>query len=297
MQEIEAMDLDSWEEFEERLKELRRQRHFKYFDSLPLLFRGQENSDWPLNTTLDRSNPQWTPFAEYFRRISKIRPEIESFIDRKWLLPEYPEVRRLGSAYDQFSLRLSSGKLPAYAYMAYLRHHGFPSPLLDWSRSSHIAAFFAFRKAFVDNDQENKKVSIFVLSGEQFTSRGNGIPLIFRLGPYVRTHRRHFLQQSEYTLCLIFENEWRFAKYSDVFHRPHQHQGVFQKFNIPLTEGRRVLRLLDEYNLNASSLFGSEEGLMETLAMREFAFGAGGSSAQEKLGKDLGKISKRQKQR
>src|SRR5579871_975887 len=36
-------------------------------------------------------------------------------------------------------------QFPGYDYMAYLRHHGFPSPLLDWTRSPYVAAFFAFR--------------------------------------------------------------------------------------------------------------------------------------------------------
>jgi hypothetical protein len=68
-------------------------------------------------------------------------------------------------------------------------------------------------------------------------------------------------------------SSWRFALYEDVFDRPNPRQGIFLKFNIPLAEGPKVLRLLDEYNLNTSSLFSTEEGLMETLAMREFAFG------------------------
>jgi hypothetical protein len=270
---IREVNVATWEEFEEELKSLRAPANREETGSLPLLFRGQENSDWPLYTTLDRSKRRGMLFAEYFRRISKIRPEIESFTDRKWRLPEYPAVYRESNEYDSFSLKLTSGRLPAYAYMAYLRHHGFPSPLLDWTRSSHIAAFFAFRKIFWGDGTPNRKASIFVLSEEQFTVRGSDMPSIFRMGPYVRTHRRHFLQQSEYTVCLIFDSAWRFAQYDDVFNRPNAHQGVFLKFNIPLTEGPKILRLLDEYNLNTSSLFSTEEGLMETLAMREFAFG------------------------
>jgi hypothetical protein len=270
---IREVNVATWEEFAEQLKELREPENPNKTDSLPLLFRGQEDSDLPLQTTLDRIKQPGMLFTEYFRRISKIRPEIESFTDRKWKLPSYPAVYREAKEYDSFSLRLTSGRLPAYAYMAYLRHHGFPSPLLDWTRSSHIAAFFAFKKTFGGGPPQNRRASIFVLADEQFTVHGNHIASIFRMGPYVRTHRRHFLQQSEYTVCLIFDNEWRFARYGDAFDRPNAHQGILVKFNIPLLEGPKVLRLLDEYNLNSSSLFSNEEGLMETLAMREFDFG------------------------
>jgi len=45
------------------------------------------------------------------------------------------------------------------------------------------------------------------------------------------------------------------------------------KFNIPSTERVKVLKFLDAFNLNAYSLFGSEESLMETIAIREFDFG------------------------
>lgn len=271
MADIQTLNVSTWEEFQERLKPLRDANHKNAARLLPLLFRGQENSEWPLNTTLERANQAYLSFVEYYRRIIKIRPEIESFTDRKWRLPKYIEVLRDVREYDAFSLKLTAGRLPAYAYMAYLRHHGFPSPLLDWTRSSHVAAFFAFRKAIWGSVGTQKKASIFVLAPEPFNSGGNRMPMVTRLGPYVRTHRRHFLQQSEYTVCTIFKTDWRFAQYADVFNYRNAHQGVFQKFNIPLTEGPKVLRLLDEYNLNASSVFSSEEGLMETLAMREFA--------------------------
>ena len=101
---------------------------------------------------------------------------------------------------------------------------------------------------------------------------------IRRVGPYVRTHRRHFLQQSDYTVCAEFKNagdqsgEWYFAKHEGVFQRNAPYQDILWKFNIPWTERLKVLRLLDEYNLNAFSLFESEESLMETLAVRELSF-------------------------
>jgi len=57
------------------------------------------------------------------------------------------------------------------------------------------------------------------------------------------------------------------------------HQGVFNikssdqdllwKIEIPASERVNVLRFLDKFNLNAFSLFDSEESLIETLAFRE----------------------------
>ena len=94
--------------------------------------------------------------------------------------------------------------------------------------------------------------------------------VVYFFGPYVKTHRRHVLQQSQYTACLSFHDEWRFESYDSVFEHGRRQQAFCWKFTIPATERRRVLALLDEHNLNAFSLFGSEESLMETLATREF---------------------------
>ena len=94
--------------------------------------------------------------------------------------------------------------------------------------------------------------------------------VMYCFGPYVKTHRRHVLQQSEYTVCLSFHDEWRFETYNSVFEDGYSQQAFCWKFTVPTTERSKVLALLDEYNLNAFSLFGSEESLMEALANREF---------------------------
>lgn len=44
------------------------------------------------------------------------------------------------------------------------------------------------------------------------------------------------------------------------------------KFNFPSVQRVAVLQLLDEYNLNAFSLFDSEEALLETMWLRELVF-------------------------
>jgi len=115
-------------------------------------------------------------------------------------------------------------------------------------------------------------------SPEGYRADSSAEPWIQRTGPYVSTHRRHFLQQSDYTLCMNFhENAWYFAGHTEVFGRGDIHQDLLWKFNIPWTERLKVLKLLDDYNLNALSLFDSEEALMETMALRELEFKKGDS--------------------
>ena len=112
-----------------------------------------------------------------------------------------------------------------------------------------------------------------------FKVTGSPEAWICRVGPHVRTHRRHFLQQSDYTMCADFKkvgdqpSEWHFGKQAGVFQCGVSHQDLLWKFNIPWTERLKVLKRLDEYNLNAFSLFESEESLMETLAVRTMEFG------------------------
>jgi hypothetical protein len=235
MQEYpEEINVNSWEEFEQRLKDLREHVNSPESAALPMLFRGQENSCWPLATTLERSNQPGMLFQDYYRLISRVKPQVESFTGNEWQIPGYLEVEQVVREYDAFSVALTFGKLPAYPYMVYLRHHGFPSPLLDWTRSSNVAAYFAFSKA--DDAMDRGKVSIYVFSAAARQGGGNREPQVCRLGPYVRTHRRHFLQQCEYTMCVIFESDWRFEAYQNVFDARNK-PGAFWKFNVPSTGG------------------------------------------------------------
>lgn len=97
-----------------------------------------------------------------------------------------------------------------------------------------------------------------------------GEPLIRQVGPYVRSHPRHFLQQSDYTFAAAFdENGWRFHPHESVVGSRFHKQDALWKFNLPSSEGPTVLESLEQYNLNAFSLFDSQEALLETLWFRE----------------------------
>ena len=278
---MQTVEVEDWEAFGKQIQDIRRTT-VPAGRTAMILFRGNRDSTWELTSTLERAGRGGMAISEYYGLISRLNPQIESFTERKWEIRPWPEVKKSLQDYDTWA----EAHFPTpeeYSYMAYLRHHGFPSPLLDWSRSPQIAAFFAFRTAVAPLAG---KVSIYAYLEKPKGFKVTGSPgsWIRRVGPYVRTHQRHFLQQSDYTVCAEFKNvgdqssEWYFAKHEGVFQRNVQHQDFLWKFNIPWTERLKVLRLLDEYNVNALSLFDSEESLTETLAVRELEFPGDGSN-------------------
>lgn len=231
------------------------------------LFRGLADSGFTLSTTLERAGRLNESISRYYHTICKVQPQIETFGHRVWNLPDWPEMDAGLKEYDTLSLHRFP-QLDTYSFMVHLRHHGFPSPLLDWTGSPFVESFFAFRHGV---SPSTGKVAIWAFS-EKVNGKvsGSGEPRIRRVGPFVRTHKRHFLQQSDYTIGVLFDAKegWRFAEHEAMFALSESHQDFLWKFTIPWTERIKVLKALDRYNLNAFSLFDSEDTLMETMALR-----------------------------
>jgi len=271
---IKEKALNSWDRFLEQVSTLAAEREAESSDGTYhsyLLFRGQSDSEWPLSTTLER----WTGENLYVRRyhvgLTAIQSEVESRIDRYWNVPSYPEfealLEREKERETRFFRLLRDTQL--YEYMVYVRHHGFPSPLLDWSKSPYIAAYFAFAHA-----RPETKVAIYAY--QEYAGHGKegwaAAPRIEQLGPHVRTHPRHYLQQAEYTIAIENEGlEMRYCAHDTAFdNNDRESQDRLWKLTIPSSERRRALRYLHLHNISAYSLFGSEDTLMESLGIREF---------------------------
>lgn len=254
--------LNSWEDFEYKIENLfnkiKEQSDPKY-TPYPL-FRGQRNSDWKLKTTLERATLEKISCNKYHSILGKIKSHIESISENSWDFPKYQE-----SDNTPIFSKVS------YSFMIYLRHHQFPSPLLDWTRSPYVAAFFAFN----DFDSEHQKdVAIFTyIEDFGFKVYHEEDAKITKLGPDVKTHKRHYLQQSEYTICTKKEDDdgkVYFWNHEEVFFKNSEFQDLLTKYIIPYSERQKVLKKLDLMNINSYSLFHNEEGLMNTLALREF---------------------------
>ena len=255
--------LKTWEELQSEVDSLIKSPGDK---SESLLFRGQADSDWKLDTTMERNLMSPIYLDRYYRFAFTAKSRLETLTNLSWDIPIPPEYDKWLEEKDT----LSFIDLPGYDYLAYLRHHGYPSPFLDWTASQYIASFFAFNSVTPTTE---KYVSIYCYLEYSNVGkvRSSDQPEIYVLGPYVKVHKRHVLQQSQYTICVELDNNYKsmYTNHEQVFKKDELRQDNLWKFNIPSTERSKALGLLNKMNINAFSLFGTEDSLVESIATNE----------------------------
>ena len=255
---MEIIEINSWGEWKqetERLIAENRQANEQECYTPPLLFRGQKSASWGLESSLERLGNKLPSMELFHKEIMIVKIAFESLTGKRW---NQPFDSKLGDDYP--------GPPKDYEFLVYLRHNGYPTPILDWTRSPYVASFFAYQQK-----SSEKQVAIFIYQESKNGCKGGwvGEPTIINCGPTIRTHERHYIQQAEYTYCKKKEGDnWYYANHEDGFSCSDEDQDILKKYILPANERRKAMADLDAMNINAFSLFGSEEGLAEMLSNR-----------------------------
>lgn len=255
-------NLNSWREFIEEINGIedeiaKRSKTTIGHYSKPL-YRGQANASWKLETTLERETKRPMTMATYHLNYVRSAYALLSGFNEKY----GPFDKEADCSYEA----LGYHQLPNYEFMGYLRHH----PLLDWTSSPYVAAFFAFDMAY-----SAERVAIYWF--QEHLGRGKSTssdkPRLITAGPFVGIHKRHFLQQSEYSICYEKrENDALFVSHEILLIDQNQWwpQDKLMKYTLPRSIKNEVLSELNKMNINPYSLYQSEESLVRTVGNRLF---------------------------
>lgn len=263
--------INTWEEFIDRVYQIKNdyekrasERSNIEFVS-PLIFRGQENNKWKLETTLERKiSSKQMAVQDYIYLATKHIKEIESYSNKSWDIVDRHEIQSIiNSDFKAFLVNL-----PNIEYLLYLRHHGFPSPILDWTESVFIASYFAF----IDAKNEDPAVFMYIEMPDNIKHYHGG-PFISTIGPYIKTDIRHYTQKAQYTYCVIpnhSNKEFHFHPHEDVFEEEMEDQDVLYKFILSIKLKEEVLSYLNLHNISHYTLFQSEDALIKSIETKIF---------------------------
>jgi len=234
----------TWDAYKAFVSEMTKKREY-------YMFRGQSNSSWGLQTSFHRS-AEGTNIS------------IGKYLD--FLL----FANRYISASTNEIMDLSNQETLG-CFLSLLQHHGFPTPLLDWTLSPYIAAYFALREVGVKSDNEAVKIYIF-----DYLSWTKVFPHISDLKspdayisiilPHARYNPRLIPQQGAFTFTnQNFMNEYIEEKEKDTLRK------YLYNFKININEKMEILEELRLMGITEMSLFPGLDGTCRTLKHILFA--------------------------
>jgi len=229
----------SWAEFKS---------HISLISKFSFLFRGQQKP-WRLCTS--------------FHRRGRYRMSEFTSKDVKQL---HQRLSAITSHFFNLTVPDQNG-----AFFNLLQHHGYPTPLLDWSHSPYVAAFFAFRDRPIDYAGD-EFVRIYIFSNQDWQKQDKQIQNLDPPFPHLSVmefiaidNPRLVPQQAVTTVTNLHDIE------AYILEKEAETGVTFlEAIYIPANEREVAMRDLRFMGITAGSMFPSIDGVCEELRERNF---------------------------
>jgi hypothetical protein len=131
MTAITEIELQSWDEFDELVRERRYRRW---------IYRGHTDSSYPLESSIFRAFRETAELTKESRGKSKVISRISH---------ERVSLNKFMATAKQYDVSLPTDQDPL-EWLAVMQHYGAPTRLLDFTFSAYVAAYFALEKGTSD---------------------------------------------------------------------------------------------------------------------------------------------------
>lgn len=211
------------------------------------IFRGQQSNTWRLRTSFHRT--ERSDMLRYLRNdVQVLYQHLSS------MLPHY---------FNQ------SDPVQHAAFLSICQHHGFPTPLLDWTYSPFIAAYFAFQEP-----SESELVRIFLFDKEEWQKKNGNIPGIAPMTPHFTVlnassfNNPRMIPQQALSTVTNLEDIESYVRECEV----RDSKTYLQAIDLPSNERFEVLSELSMMGIGAGSLFPGLDGACKQLRDRLFGY-------------------------
>ena len=160
------------------------------------------------------------------------------------------------------------------AFCSMIQHHGYPTPMLDWSRSPYVASFFAYRTVTRQDIERagNGRVRIHVFEHALWKENYPQFPQMLFPGLHLSLiefvaieNERLIPQQGISTLTNIDDIEAYIRTQEKISGKLY-----LTAVDLPVSERNKVMSELSYMGITAGSLFPGLDGACEELRERNF---------------------------